>query len=190
MFASWAVGFARMSLDFAVAQFDGQRSAVERYAAAKDRPGEDAQWTREVGIVEHRHDGLLALRGMFAGHYLDVDESDHVSQRGAGEGAVAGGLVGVLLGPPGIAVGLLVGMVIGAERGPSSDTEAEPKALAEQLRAALPRSSSALVLIAGAPDVDEMLAALGVSAQRITRRTLSADQEAELDASLDRGREG
>jgi uncharacterized membrane protein len=113
-----------------------------------------------------------------------VDESDHVSQRGAGEGAVAGGLIGVLTGPPGIAVGLLLGMIIGAERGPTSDTEAEPQALAEQLRAALPRSSSALVLIAAAPDVDEMLATLGGSAQHIARHSLTADEEAELEASL------
>jgi uncharacterized membrane protein len=173
-----------MSLDLAVAQFDGARTAVERYAAAKEGAGEDARWTREVGIVEHRHNGRLALRGTFAGHYVDVDESDHVSQRGAGEGAVAGGLVGVLLGPPGIAVGLLLGMIVGAERGPSSDTEAEPEALAEHLRAAVPRSSSALVLIAGAPEVDEMVAALGESAQHIARQTLSADQVAGLEASL------
>ena len=173
-----------MSLDFAVAQFDGDRTAVERYADAKNRTGEDARWTRQVGIVEHRHNGRLALRGTFAGHYLDVDESDQVSQRGAGEGAVAGGLLGVLIGPPGIAVGLLLGMLIGAERGPASDVEAEPQALAEELRAAVPRSSSALVLIADAPDVDEMLAALGDTAERITRQALTTDQAAELEASL------
>jgi uncharacterized membrane protein len=173
-----------MSLDFAVAQFDGERTAVERYSAAKDRAGKDARWMGEVGFVEHRHNGGLALRGTFAGHYLDVDESDHVSQRGAGEGALAGGLVGVLAGPPGIAVGLLVGTVIGAERGPASDTEPEPRALADQLREALPRSSSAVVLIAGAPDVDEMLAALGDSARHIARQTLGTDQVGKLEASL------
>lgn len=173
-----------MSLDFAVAQFDGEGTAVERYSAAKDRAGEDAPWMREVGFVEHRHNGRLALRGTFAGHYLDVDESDHVSERGAGEGAAAGGLVGVLAGPPGIAVGLLVGLIVGAERGPSSDTEPEPGPLAEQLRKAVPRSSSAVVLIGDAPDVDAMLAALGESARRITRQTLTKDQVAELESSL------
>lgn len=173
-----------MSLDFAVAQFDGEGTAVERYAAAKASTGGDARWMREVGFVEHRHNGRLALRGAFAGHYVDVDESDHVSQRGAGEGAAAGGLVGVLLGPPGIALGLLVGGIIGSQRGPLSDTEAEPQALVDQLRAAVPRSSSALVLIADTRDVDEMLGGLGDSAQRITRQTLTADQVAELEASL------
>lgn len=173
-----------MSLEFAVAQFDGETTAAERYAAAKGRRGEDARWMREVGFVEHRHSGHVALRGTFAGHYLDVDDSDHVSQRGAGEGAVAGGLVGVLIGPPGIAVGLLLGMVIGAETGRSSETEIEPRALVDRLRAAVPRSSSAVVLIAGPHDVDEMLAALGESAQRTARRILAPDQVAALEASL------
>jgi len=41
-----------------------------------------------------------------------------------------------------------------------------------------------LVLIADAPDVEEMLAALGESARQIARRTLTTDQVAELEASL------
>lgn len=65
-----------MSVDFAVAQLDGKRTAVEGSAAAKDRAGEDARWTREVGIVEHGHNGRPALRGTLAGNYVDVDESD------------------------------------------------------------------------------------------------------------------
>ncbi len=173
-----------MSLDFAVAQFEGEGTAVQRYAAAKERSRGDAKWTHETGFVEHHHGGHIVLRGTFAGRYLDVDESDHVSQRAAGEGAVAGGLVGVLLGPAGIALGIVVGGVIGAQAGTPSDVEPEPQVLADQLRAAVPRSSSALVLIAPGPDVDEMLAALGEDAQRVTRQTLTEDQAARLEASL------
>ncbi len=176
--------FRQVSLDLAVAQFDGEGTAVQRYAAAKERSRADAPWMHQVGFVERHHNGRLLLRGTFAGHYLDVDESDHVSQRRAGEGAVAGGLVGVLLGPPGIAVGLALGGVIGSQAGDSTELEAEPEALAAQLRAAVPRSSSAVVLIAPAPDVDEMLAALGDAAQGVVRRTLAAHQAAELEASL------
>jgi hypothetical protein len=63
-------------------------------------------------------------------------------------------------------------------------TEAEPQALAWQLRAVVQRSSFALVLIAGAPDVDEVLAALGDGSQHIARQALTTDQVAELEASL------
>lgn len=173
----------RVDLDFALAQFDGVGTAVEKFAAARDRSGPNAAWTREVGFVEHHHNGHLLLRGTFAGHYVDVDESDHVSEKGAGEGAVAGGLVGALLGPPGIAVGITLGGVIGSQVGNPSETEAEPQALVDQLRAVVPKSCSAIVLVAAAHDVDEMLTAIGDS-RGTTRRTLTADQAAALEASL------
>ena len=173
-----------MSLDVAVAQFDGEGTAVRRYAAAREGPGTDPPWTHKVGFVEHHRSGRLLLRGTFAGHYLDVDESDRVSQKGAGEGAVAGGLVGALLGPPGLAVGLTVGAIVGSRAGKPSDVEAEPEALVGQLRAAVPRSSSAIVLISDPPDVDEMVAALDAGAQGIARQTLTPEQQAALEVSL------
>jgi len=84
----------------------------------------------------------------------------------------------------GIAVGLTLGAVVGSQAGKDSEVEAEPEALAEQLRAAVPRSSSAIVLIAEAPDVDEMVAALDAGAQGIARQTLTQEQQAALEASL------
>jgi uncharacterized membrane protein len=173
-----------VSLDLAVVQFDGEGTAVERYAAAKERLGDDARWLHEVGFVEHHQNDRLLLRGTFAGHYLDVDESDHVSQKGAGIGAVTLGVIGVFGGPPGIAVGLLVGALIGAQRGTPTDVEPEPEVLADQLRQAVPRSSSAIILIAEASDVDEMVGALGPSASAVTRRTLTAEEQAALEAAL------
>ncbi len=173
-----------MGVDLAVVQFEGEDTAVRSYGDAKAHAG-DAPWMHEVGFVEHHPSGRLVLRGVLAGHYLDVDETDHVSQTGAGIGAVAGGLVGVLLGPPGIAVGLLVGGIVGAEVGSPTDTEpdADAKALAKKLRATVPRGSSAIVLIGAPADADQMFAALDEDSRRV-RRTLSAAEAAALEASL------
>jgi uncharacterized membrane protein len=171
-------------MDLAAVQFNGQGTAVERYAAAKERSG-DASWTRKVGFVERHSNGHLLIRGVFAGHYVDVDESDHVSQVGGGEGAVAGGLIGVLAGPPGIAVGLLAGAVIGSDHGPTTDTEREPDALADQLRAVVPPSTSAIVAIGSAPEIDGMLASVSDGAQSVTRRTLSEQDQKALEEALD-----
>jgi uncharacterized membrane protein len=179
-----------VSLDLVMIRFDREGMAVERYAAARDRsstPGRrltEAPWTRDVGFVERHHNGRLLLRGTFAGHYLDVDEGDRVSQKGAGDGGATGGLVGVLGGPPGIAVGLLLGALIGANVGRPEEVEAEPQALTERLREGVPRGSSAIVMIAPAAEVDEMLSALGDSAQDVVRRTLADDETAALEASL------
>lgn len=171
-------------MDLAAVQFDGQGTAVERYAAAKARSG-DASWMRKVGFVERHSNGHLLIRGVFAGHYVDVDESDHVSEIGGGEGALAGGLIGVLAGPPGIAVGLLAGALIGSQAGPPTDTEPEPEALADELREVVPPSTSAIVAIGSAPEIDGMLASVSEGAQSITRRTLSEPEQKALEEALD-----
>jgi Protein of unknown function (DUF1269) len=171
-------------LEVALVRFHGENTAVLRYADAKDRSASDAHWAQEVGFVQRFHSGRLLLRGTFAGHYLDVDEGDHVSQKRGAGGAVAGGLLGVLAGPAGIAVGVVLGGTIGADTGRADETEAEPGELADKLRAAIPPLSSAIVLIAEVTDVDDMLAALGENAEDVLRRTLTADDEAALQASI------
>jgi uncharacterized membrane protein len=180
-----------MSLDAVLVRFDGEGTAVLRYADARDRLGRprprqaQPQWTRDVGFVERRHNGRLRLRGTFAGHYLDVDESDAVSEAGLREGAAAAGLIGVLGGPPGIAVGIVLGGLVGARLGHPREVEAEPETVAALLRDAVPRSSSAIVMTSSAAEIDELLAALGSSVADAVRRTLSDEDVAALEASLE-----
>lgn len=175
---------ATIDLELAVVRFRGEESAAKALYEARERGGADAPWTRHVGLVEHRHGGTLVLRGVFAGHYVDVDESDHVSQPGTAEGLVVGGLIGLLGGPPGFAVGLVLGAILGSQLAPPTETELEPEALADQLRTAVPRSSSALVMIGSPGDVDEMLAALAGAGGEVTRQKLAPEQVAKLEASL------
>src|SRR6185436_7865447 len=149
-----------MDLELGLVRFRGGGSATDAFVAARERSGPKAPWTREVGLVEHHHDGHLVLRGTFAGHYVDVDEALHVSERGTAEGFVGGGVIGTLLGgPPGLAAGLVVGAILGSQAGKPSEADSEPQLLVDQLRAAVPRSGSAIVLIAAPGDVDDMLSA-------------------------------
>jgi hypothetical protein len=176
------------ALELAVLRFDGENAAVDHYARARDAAfvrgsTEGPRWTRDVGFVERHHNGRLLMRGMFAGHYLDVDEGDLFSQRGAGEGAATGGIVGALAGPPGIAVGLVLGMFVGAHAGSPDQVEAEPETLAEQMRDAVPRSSSAIVMIAAPGEVEELVGAVGDGADTV-RRALTGEEVAALEAAL------
>jgi uncharacterized membrane protein len=174
-----------MDLDFALLGFDGVNSAAEAFAAAPDRSGAAAPWTSEVGFVEHHESGKLVLRGTFAGHYVDVDEALHVSEGGASEGVAAGAVIGTLLGGPlGLAVGTVTGVTIGSQLGKPSETDAEPQALAERLRAAVPRSGSAIVLIADPNDVDEMMGAIGKTSAQVIRKALTPEEAAAVQASL------
>ena len=173
-----------VDLEFALAVFDGESTASMRFADARDRSAPGARWAQEIGLVEHHHNGRLVLRGTFAGHYLDVDESDHVSQTGAAGGAVAGGLIGALAGPPGIAVGLVVGGIAGSQLGATTDAEDEPRLLAERLQETVPNGSSAIVLIAAPEEIDEMLRAIGDGASGQFRDKLGAEQVSALQAAL------
>jgi uncharacterized membrane protein len=174
-----------MALDFALLSFDGVNSAVEAFAAAHDRSGAAAPWTSVVGFVVHHEDGHLVLRGTFAGHYVDVDEAIHESERGSEEGAAVGAVIGTLLGgPPGLAVGTVLGGTLGSQLGKPSETDTEPEPLAERLRASVPLSGSAIVLIADANDADEMIAAIGETTGQVIRRTVTPEEAAVVQASL------
>jgi hypothetical protein len=172
-----------MDLEIAMLSFHGVTSATTAFAAARERARADASWPKQVGIVEHHHDGHLVLRGTFAGHYVDLDEALHVSQRGAAEGWAIGAL-GALLGPPGFAVGTVTGLVIGSQLGKPSEVDPEVEPLSNELRAAVPRSGSAVVLIAGTSDVEELVSATAELGAHVTRRAITAEEAVAVEASL------
>ena len=173
-----------MELEIALVSFPKINDAAKAYAAARERSGPEASWPKEVGFVEHHRSGKVVLRGNFAGHYVDVDEGVHVSQIGAAEGFLIGAILGVLLGgPPGFAGGLVAGTTVGSQFG-KGENDPEPEVLVERLRAAVPLAGSAIVLIAQASEVDELLAALDSRGQEATRKTLDGDDVAALQKSL------
>jgi uncharacterized membrane protein len=102
-----------------------------------------------------------------------------------------------LLGPPGLAVGLTMGAFVGSQSGAPSDVEAEPATLLTQLRDAVPPASSAIVAVASADDIDDMIAAVATGKASVVRRALSGQEESALAESLatsptsaDRSRQG
>jgi uncharacterized membrane protein len=176
---------ATTDLELAVVRFRGEDSAANALYEARQRAGAEAPWMRHVGLVEHYAGGTLTLRGVFAGHFVDVDEGDHLSEPGAAKGFTVGGLIGLLGGPPGLAVGMVLGTILGSQLDTPTVTEPEPHTLADQLRKAVPRSSSALVMIGAPAEVDQLLSALGDTSGEVIRQPLSSDQVAKLNASLE-----
>jgi uncharacterized membrane protein len=79
---------------------------------------------------------------------------------------------------------MVVGAILGSQAGEPSEADPEPQLLVDQLRAAVPRSGSAIVLIAAPRDIDDMLAAIGDIDGEVTRQALTADQVAALQATL------
>jgi uncharacterized membrane protein len=79
---------------------------------------------------------------------------------------------------------MVLGATIGSEVGRPSEVDSEPQLLADRLRAVVPPSGSAIVLIADATNVDELLAAVDESTARVIRKTLTPEDAAALQASL------
>jgi uncharacterized membrane protein len=173
-----------MSLDLALIVFAGEPTASSVFGTMRDRVGTEAPWTAEVAVVEHGRNDRMSIRGTFDGHYVDVEEGDHVSQSGAAKGALTGALIGAVLGPPGWAVGLALGGIIGGDVGRPTETETAPEGLVKDLRDAVPRGHSAIALLAAPEHVDAMLAALPEKHESILRRTLTVAQAAAILASV------
>jgi uncharacterized membrane protein len=174
-----------MSLDLALIGFKGQSTAARVFGTLRDQVDSGTPWTSEVAIIEHHGHDRMSVRGTFASRYVDVEESDHISVPGAGEGALTGAVLGVIFGPPGFAAGLVLGGIIGAETGKPTELESEPGLLIDELREAVPSGHSAIALLAEPAHVDAMLSALGDSPQAaVVRRQLSAEQASALIASI------
>jgi uncharacterized membrane protein len=167
-----------MSLDLTVLVFDGLDGAERAFATARERAG-DAPWVKELAFVEHHRNGRVALRGTFAGRYVDVEELADVVGREAAIGALTGALVGTIFGPPGFAVGLVGGAALGGYR--HSLLTAELRGgLFDEVRHDVPEGSSAVILLAAPDHVDSMLEAFEGLGGRLVRRSLPDDAVAEL----------
>lgn len=174
-----------MSLDLALIGFKGESAAASEFGILRDRVGNAAPWTSEVAIVEHLGHDRMSVRGTFGGRYVDVEETDHVSEPGAAEGGLTGAVVGAIFGPAGLAGGLVLGGLIGAEAGTPSEVEPEPELLIDELRKAVPSGHSAIALLAESAHVDALLSALVESDRAVVvRRTLTAEQASRLIASV------
>ena len=96
-------------------------------------------------------------------------------------------MIGTALGGPfGLAPGLVLGALVGAVSGshPDEETEAGFGTLSEQLRAAVPKGSSAIVVLADAAHADELVALVADGEAQVTRRTLTAEELAAIEAAV------
>jgi uncharacterized membrane protein len=172
-----------MSAELTVVRFPALEGAEQAFADVRERDGH-APWMDEVAFVEYHRSSRLVVRGTLAGHYLDSEGDGDVIGRETGAGTLTGALTGVIFGPPGLAVGLVGGAAAGGmvQAGQAEEIDGE---LFTEVRDAVPKGGSALVLLAEPRHVDAMIDALrGTESAVAIRRTLSDDAMAALEAAL------
>ena len=156
-----------MSMEMAVITFDGTNHAEKALSAL--RASQDDAWLTEVAVLEHHRGGRFSMKATTP----DYGEKGHV-----GAGATAGGLTGLALGaiagPLGLVFWTTMGAMTGGMAGDTGSTGTYDP-LVTQVKEALPRNSSALILVAEPSTAEEFIAAAGADRQ-VSRQQLTDEQ--------------
>jgi uncharacterized membrane protein len=165
-----------------VATFSGVDGAERAFTEARDHdPG--AAWIGDAAFVEvHRH-GRIVIRGTIAGHYVDVDGEGDLIGRDTGVGALVGAALGFLLGPAGFAIGVVGGAMVGGAV-EATHVPAPAGSAVDAIRALVPESCSAVVVVSDSGRVDAMSGALAVAPENFVQYRLTPQAEAELRSAL------
>ena len=165
-----------MSMEMAVVAFEGTNTAEQ--TLSNMRASQDDAWLHEVSVLEHHRGGRFSMKATTP----DYGEEGHV-----GAGASIGGLTGLALGAIAGPLGLLFWGTMGAATGGALGDTGRAGAfdpLVEQVKDALPRNSSALILVAEPSTAEELISAAGESGQ-VSRQQLTDEQVEQLnDAAL------
>jgi uncharacterized membrane protein len=169
-------------LDLALVVFKHTEGAERAYSDAP-REVDGIAWAQQIAFVEHHGHDRITVRGEFAGRYVDADDEEQFLGRKTVEGALTGAAVGLLFGPPGFAAGFVGGGIAGS----IDEERSGPRlrsAFFDEVRNDVPEGSSAVVLLAAPEHVDAMIAALHGRGGAVTRRRLTAEAAAALEAAV------
>ena len=156
-----------MPIEMAVVTFEGTHTAERELSSL--RASRDDAWLTEVAVLEHHRGGRFSMKATTP----DYGEKGHV-----GAGASIGGLTGLALGAIAGPLGLVFWGTMGAMSGGALGDTGSKGAfdpLVEQVKDALPRNSSALILAAEPSTAEEFIAAAGADRQ-VSRQQLTDEQ--------------
>ena len=156
-----------MATEMVVVTFDGTHTAEKELSAM--RTSRDDAWLTEVAVLEHHRGGRFSMKATSP----DYGDEDHVGA-GIAIGGGTGLLLGMIAGPLGILFCGTMGALTGGAAGASERAGAfDP--LVEQVKDALPRDSSPLILVAETPTAEELISAAERGGQ-VNRQHLTDEQ--------------
>lgn len=161
-----------MSVEMVAVVFDGTHTAEKELSQL--RVARDDAWLEEVSVLEHHASGRFSIKATSP----DYGDEDHF-RAGLAIGGATGLLLGLIAGPIGVlfmgAVGAMTGRALGAQKHHGAF---DP--LVAQVKDAVRRGSSALILVAEHDTAEQLVSTLGDGARRILRHPLTTEQLEEL----------
>src|SRR6185436_4967321 len=135
-----ASGAHSMAIEMAVLTLDGTHAAEQELSVL--RASRDDAWLGELAVLEHHAGGRYSMKTTSP----DCGDRDHVAAT-----AAIGGLTGLCLGAIARPLGLIFWSPMAALPGAALRDDGRPGAfgsLVDRVKDALPRGSSALILVA------------------------------------------
>jgi len=161
-----------MAVEMAAVTFDGTHTAEQELSAL--RTSRKDPWLIEVAVLEHHASGRYSVKATSA----DYGEENH-ARAGIAIGAGTGLLLAMIGGP----LGILLWTAVGALAGGAFASAGRPgpfDPLVEQVKEALPDSTSALILVAETATAQELVSAVGGKGRQVIRQALTDEQVDQL----------
>jgi uncharacterized membrane protein len=156
-----------MPFEMAVLTLDGTHAAEHELSVL--RASRDDVWLNEVAVLQHHAGGRYSMKAT-SPNYGDKDR--------VAAAATIGGLTGLCLGAIAGPLGLIFWSSLGALTGGALGDSRRPGAfgpLVDQVKDALPRGSSALILVAEPSTAEVLISVVGPGA-RVSRQRLTDEQ--------------
>jgi len=159
--------------------FKDTHAADDAYAEVLEREGEDNRWLLEVGTIARPRVGRVRVGVTFPdGETATLHEGD-LTRASADLGGLTGYYISTLTGP----FGSMFAAAVAESAGESLGREAEQSLFhVGDIKNALPRDSSALVLVASEETCDALIEMFDSYSPAIIRSTVEPDLRARLEA--------
>jgi uncharacterized membrane protein len=169
-------------MEICILKFDGSHDAEDALGEVIDSQADRNPWLHDVGVVARPLVGRVRIGATFPdGQSKTLHEGD-LADAVADLGAYTGYFLSALAGPFGPMIGAIkAGTLAGAA---GSDAEAKLFHL-DELKKALPRDSSALVLIATTETCDAMVEMFKEFDPKVIRRDVAGELQKRLQALHD-----
>jgi uncharacterized membrane protein len=170
-------------MEICILKFAGSRNAEDALAEVIDAAADRNPWLHDIGVVARPLVGRVRVGATFPDGQSKTFHEGELADAAADLGAFTGYFLSALTGP----FGAMTGVVRAATLAGASASEAEGRLFhLDELKKALPRDSSALVLIATPEMCDATEELFKPYEPRVVRRQVADELRQRLQAVHDR----
>jgi uncharacterized membrane protein len=170
-------------MEICILKFDGNHTAEDALKEVVDANADRNPWLHDIGVVARPLVGRVRVGATFPDGKSKTFHEGDLADAIADLGAYTGYYVSALAGPLGSMIGSVNAALAAGERG----SEVERKLFhLDEMKKALPRDSSALVLIAQSDICNAMVEMFKSYSPKVVRRQVAEELRQRLEALHDR----